>query len=324
MMDEDGLIAAFIVDGTGSGTPVDWTGIGSAVPDDGLLWVHLDRNSESAQDWITNTSGVDPVIAAALLAKETRPRSFSTSTGLFVILRGINLNEGEKPHDMISLRLWIEERRIISVRIRPVKALSDIANHLTEGRGPASAGGFLAHVTQGLADRMEPAIQEMIDGIDQLEERVDDARNASMRKDLNSLRHKAIVLRRYLTPQRDALGRIGAEILSWLAMDEKMAIREAADRTTRYVEELDEMRERCGLLQDEILNTLSMQMNRRVYVLTALAAMVVPLTLVSGLLGMNVGGIPLADAKHGFWWVLGGLAAVSIIGGIILKRLKWV
>lgn len=324
MMDEDGLIAAYIVNSTGAGTAVDWTGVGSAIPDDGLLWIHLDRNSEAAQDWITNTSGVAPVIAAALLAKETRPRSFSTSTGLFVILRGVNLNEGEKPHDMVSLRLWIEEHRVISVRIRPVKAVSDIASHIAEGRGPKSVGGFLAHITQGLANRMEPAIQEMVDGIDQLEERVDDARNASMRKDLTGLRHKAIVLRRYLAPQRDALGRIGAEPLSWLSIDDKMAIREATDRTTRYVEELDEMRERCGILQDEILNILSMQMNHRVYVLTALAAMVVPLTLVSGLLGMNVGGIPLAEAKHGFWWVLGGLAAISVIGALVLKRLKWV
>ena len=323
-MDEDGLIAAFILDGKGGGTPVDWTGVGSAVPDDGLLWVHLDRNSESAQNWITNVSGVEPVIAAALLAKETRPRSFSASNGLFVILRGINLNEGQKPHDMISLRLWIEEHRVISVRIRPVKAISDISDHITQARGPASAGGFLAHITQGLADRMEPAIQEMVDNIDQLEEDFDNAKHVSMRKDLTALRHKSIVLRRYLAPQRDALGRIGAESLSWLAMDEKMAIREAADRTTRYVEELDEMRERCGIMQDEILNTMSMQVNQRVYVLTVLAALIVPLTLVSGLLGMNVGGIPLAESNHGFWWVLGGLTAVSALAGIILKRLKWI
>lgn len=82
------------------------------------------------------------------------------------------------------------------------------------------------------------------------------------------------------------------------------------------------MREKYGLLQDENLNTLSMQMNHRVYVLTALAALVVLLTLLSGLLGMNVGGIPLAEAKHGFWWVLGGLTIVSIFGGVLLKRLK--
>lgn len=323
-MDEDGLIAAFIIDGKGGGRPVDWTGVGSAVPEDGMLWVHLDRNSESAQDWITNTSGVEPVIAAALLAKETRPRSFSASAGLFVILRGINLNEGQKPHDMISLRLWVEEHRVISVRISPVKAISDIADQITQGRGPKTAGGFLAQITQGLSDRMEPAIQEMIDGIDQLEEEVDKVKNASMRKDLTALRHKSIVLRRYLAPQRDALGRIGAESLSWLALEEKMATREATDRTTRYVEELDEMRERCGILQDEIINTLSMQMNQRVYILTVLAALVVPLTLVSGLLGMNVGGIPLAESKHGFWWILGGLATLSGLAVIILKSKKWV
>lgn len=322
-MDEDGLIAAFILDGQGGGTAVDWTGVGGVVAEDSLLWVHLDRNSEFAQDWITNTSGVDSVIAAALLAKETRPRSFSTSSGLFVILRGINLNDGEELHDMVSLRLWIEEHRVISVRIRSVKAVSDIADQITEGRGPSTTGEFLAHITQGLADRMEPAIQEMIDGIDQLEEDIDKIKQPNLRKELAALRHKAIVLRRYLAPQREALGRVGTESLSWLALGEKMAIRETADRTTRFVEELDEMRERCGILQDEILNVLSMQMNQRVYVLTVLAALIVPLTLVSSLMGMNVGGVPLTESKYGFWWILGGLFGFCILGGITLKKLKW-
>lgn len=322
-MDDDGLIAAYILDGEGNGTAIDWTGVGGAVPEEGVLWVHLDRNNASAQEWITNSSGLDPVIAEALLAKETRPRSFSTSTGLFVILRGINLNAGAKPHDMVSLRLWIEKHRVISVRIRRVLALADIADHLKDGRGPRTAGAFLAHTVQGLADRMEPAIQEMVDGIDLLEEAIEDTKHDRIRKDLTSLRHKSIVLRRYLAPQRDAIGRIGSESLSWLAIDEKMAIREVADRTTRYVEELDEMRERCAILQDEIFHTLSMQMNQRVYMLTVLAALIVPLTMVSGLLGMNVGGMPLADNKYGFWWILGGLTLFPIIAGLVLKRLKW-
>ena len=322
-MDEDGLIAAFILDGKGGGTPVDWAGVGGVVPDDGLLWVHLDRNNDQAREWIATSSGLDPLIADALLAKETRPRSFSTSTGLFVILRGINLNKGAQPHDMVSLRLWVEGHRVISVRNRRILAIADIADHLAEGRGPQTAGAFLAHIAQSLTDRMEPAIQEMVDGIDRLEETVDQIKHARSRKRLTALRHKAIVLRRYLAPQREALGRISTDSLAWLSINEKMAIREITDRTTRYVEELDEMRERCAILQDEVFHALSMQMNQRVYVLTVLAALIVPLTLVSGLLGMNVGGMPLAENKHGFWWVLGGLTIVPLVAGLILKKLKW-
>lgn len=322
-MDDEGLIAAYSLDGNGSGISIDWSGVGSGVPEEGLSWVHLDLSSAAARDWIIQSSGLDQLIADALLAKETRPRSFSTSNGLFVILRGVNLNEGAKPHDMVSLRLWIEEHRVISVRIRRVLAVADIAERLGDGRGPKTAGEFLAQTVTGLADRMEPAIQDMVEHTDRLEETVDRIKHANLRKDLTTLRHKAIVLRRYLAPQRDALGRIGSESISWLTIDEKMAIREVADRTTRYVEELDEIRDRCAILQDEIFHALSMQMNQRVYVLTLLAAIIVPLTLVSGLLGMNVGGMPLAENKHGFWWVLAGLFAVSVVAGLILKRLKW-
>lgn len=322
-MDDDGLIAAYYLNGDGGGAPVDWTGVANGIPEDGLLWVHLDRSSEAAQDWIRQSSGLDQLIADALLAKETRPRSFSTSNGIFVILRGVNLNAGAKPHDMVSLRLWIEEHRVISVRIRRVLAVADIATHLEAGCGPRTAGEFLAQTVTGMADRMEPAIQDMVEHTDRLEETVDRIKHVKLREDLTALRHKAIVLRRYLSPQRDALGRIGAEPISWLAIDEKMAIREIADRTTRYVEELDGIRERCAILQDEIVHTLSMQMNQRVYVLTLLAAIIVPLTLVSGLLGMNVGGMPLAENEYGFWWIVAGLLGVSVLGGAVLKSLKW-
>ncbi|MDD9878917.1 MAG: zinc transporter ZntB [Magnetovibrio sp.] len=324
MIDDDGLIAAFRLDGKGGGEEMDWASVHAATDAGETVWIHLDRNSEGAQAWLNGRSGVDPVIAGALMAEETRPRSFSTASGLFMVLRGVNLNPGANPEDMVSLRVWLEENRIVTVRVRRLMAVSDIAERIKEGRGPAGAGDFLAMVTDRLIERMGPAIGDIGEALDDLETSMADSEPTDARQRLLALRHQAVILRRYLAPQREALGRIQMEKLPWLHQGHKMEVREVTDRTTRYVEDLDEIRERSMILQDELLNEVTIDMNRKVYVLTVIAAIVLPLSFITGLFGINVGGVPLAETKNGFWIVTGALAVVGAFEIMFLRLVKWI
>ncbi len=324
MIDDNGLIAAYKLDGDGGGVEIDWHTVRDMSGGSELNWVHLDRSCTNTHDWIFNESGVEPVIANALLAEETRPRCFSTPKGLFVVLRGVNLNPGALPEDMVSLRLWIEEHLIISVRIRRLMAIGDIGERIRENRGPVGSADFLVMVTDRLMERMGPAIQDITEGIDGLEASLSEGSPAETRKKLMELRHQAVILRRHLAPQREALGRIQMEQLPWFEQNHKMQIREVSDRTTRYVEDLDEIRERSIILQDELLNALSIDMNRKMYVLTVIAAIVLPLSFATGLFGINVGGMPLAESKDGFWIVCGALLVLGIFEALFFKWLKWI
>lgn len=324
MIDDDGLIAAFHLDGNGGGAEIDWHSINARSHDQGLTWVHLDRNSDSTHAWIHEKSGVDKIIANALLAEETRPRSFSTQKGLFVILRGVNLNPGHNPEDMVSLRIWLEEHQIISVRARRTMAISDIGARIKEGRGPLDPAGFLVMVTDRLIEHMGPAIEEIAETLDTMEIALDGTNPLEARNKLMELRHQAVILRRYLSPQREALGRIQMEQLPWLDQSHKMEIREITDRTTRYIEDLDEIRERSVIIQDELINELTVSMNKKIYVLTVIAGIIMPLSFATGLLGINVGGMPLAESKDGFWLISGGLAILGIIEFFLFRWLKWI
>jgi len=104
-MSEEGLVAAYRLDGRGGGTPLDWDGIGAWQPGDGVLWVHLNRQFEDAQRWLRERSGLDEVVVEALLAEETRPRCVPMGNGVMLFLRGVNLNPGADPEDMVSIRL---------------------------------------------------------------------------------------------------------------------------------------------------------------------------------------------------------------------------
>ena len=137
------------------------------------------------------------------------------------------------------------------------------------------------------------------------------------------MRREAIGLRRHLAPQRDALARLQQEDQPWLDASHRMRLRETADRVLRIVEELDELRERAAIIQDELMNRLSEQMNRTMYVLTVVASILLPLSFITGLLGINVGGIPLAENHLGFAIIVAILAIVGTLQILIFRRLKW-
>ena len=74
-------------------------------------------------------------------------------------------------------------------------------------------------------------------------------------------------------------------------------IREIAERTSRFVEDIDAAKDRAAITQEELNSRLSEQMNKAMYVLSIVAAIFLPLGLLTGLLGINVGGIPGAENK---------------------------
>ena len=117
--------------------------------------------------------------------------------------------------------------------------------------------------------------------------------------------------------------RLYNERVPWLSDMERMELREVADSTTRYIEELDASRERAIVIQEELMSQISEQMDKRMYVLSMVAAIFLPLGFLTGLLGINVGGIPGAEYKGSFYIFCGVLILVSFIQLYIFKKLKW-
>jgi len=239
-------------------------------------------------------------------------------------LRGVNLNPGANPEDMVSLRIWIEPTRIITVRIRRLMAVNDVREKLEAGVGPKSTVDVLRMLAAGLVQRVNPVLDVMNDEIDELENDMVENPGADIRHRLKDLRRQAIALRRYLAPQREALARLYTDDVGWIDKEYRMAFRETADQSVRIVEDLDAMRERAAVIQDELTNRTAENMNRNMYTLSVVAALMLPLGVITGMLGMNVGGIPLSESKIGFAVVIGLLGVIVGLQIFIFRRLKWI
>jgi zinc transporter len=319
----DGLILAYILDGNGGGRKVGWHEITAWKPDQGILWLHFNYSSPNVQEWLYEKSGLEEVICDALTEEDSRPRCTSVHEGLLLGLRGVNLNPGADPEDMVGVRIWFEKDRIISSRKRKVLSISDIQSAIDQGNGPESLSDFLVYIAGRMMERMRHVIDDLEDSVADVEDQILTSESHQLRSQLAALRRQAISLRRYLSPQREALSRLLTEKIPWLDEDERIRLREIYDQLSRYIEDLDEARDRAAVTQEEFVNRLSEQMNNKMYILSIVAAIFLPLGFLTGLLGINVGGIPGADSKLGFTVFVLLLVCVVIFQIRFFKKKKW-
>ena len=324
-MDEtDFIISAYEIMGDGHGEILTGQAISDKIRDDALAWVHMDAMNPKTREWLNREiTYLDHIVVDALLADETRPRIVEFDQGVLMILRGVNLNDDADPSDMVSIRLWVDEHRIISLQRRNLKATSDIRDDLMAGKGPKDSGDFIAMLSSRLFERMEPTFLLLDEQLDDIEEQVIDAPQTKERGPITDVRKNAIVFRRYIAPQRDVITHLRTSELSWINAMHKRRLQESLDRIIRYIEDLDAIRERAQIVKDELANALADKMNNNMYVLSVVAAIFLPLGFLTGLLGINVGGLPGVDDPMAFWMVCGLCVLFSMLQIGLFKLLKW-
>ncbi len=288
------------------------------------LWQHVDLSNPAGREWLENEAQLDKLTVQALAAEETRPRSLASNNGMLVVLRGVNHNPGADQEDMVSIRFWIEKNRIISARLRKLLAVQDIIAAMETGQSPRSSSEFLVTVIELLADRIGEFVNRIEDELSLTEDELETIKASEMRARLGDLRRQIASVRRFLAPQRDALDRLYRIENDLIEERDRQKLREESDRVSRYLEDLDLARERALVLQEAFLSQIAQQQNSRMYVLSIVTAVFLPLSFLTGLLGMNVGGLPGVDNADGFGVAALLMLVLSVIILILLKLKKWI
>jgi zinc transporter len=142
------------------------------------------------------------------------------------------------------------------------------------------------------------------------------------RQSLATLRRQAAAMRRYLAPQRDALEAL-LRLPNVLSTQQSFDLREQIDRMARYVEDMDLLRERAIVLQDELRNRIAEQQGMRMYVLSLVTAIFLPLSFLTGVFGMNVGGLPGTESVYGFTYVVSIMAVLALVMLVAMLWKRW-
>lgn len=321
---EPGLRFASRLDGRGGCTDLDWQGVAAWRPADGFLWIHLEQDTAEARTWILEKSGLDPLVAEALLAEDSRPRIEAFDDGLLLILRGVNLAEKEEV-ELVPIHIWVDASRLISLReqAHALSALRDIRLALKAGRGPRDAGGLLVQCADKIGRDIDPVLDDLDQRVEALEDHCLGQASHELRQTLSEVRRSAIHLRRYLGPQRDALNRLRTEETPILDQRDRMRLRGVVDRVVRHIEDLDAVRDRTLILHEDLAAQLSERIARTSNRLTGLAALLLPPGLIAGMLGANIGGIPGQDNPDAFFEMLALIAIVVGVQWLLLRRMRW-
>ena len=272
-----------------------------------FVWIHLDGQEDEAQRWLRDHADIPLMIASALTAAETRPRSDAIDGGALVNLRGPV--DGEPTDDqLVSIRAWLEAGRAITVTFHPIAGLDELRKQMEAGE-IKDPGDLVSHLAVIITRHLDPVIIDLGDLVDACESRLDAEHAFETRRTIATARSDAIVYRRFVAPQRAALAHLAELPAPWLADDDRLHIREAADRFARMTEELEAVRERSALIHEQLTDLRSEQIENRALLLSIVALIFLPLTFLTGLLGMNVEGIPYAHEP----WAFAGVIAVCLV-----------
>lgn len=319
------LIFGFEFDSDGAARRLTWDDVanGPASRPGVRRWLHLDRLSPSVRKWLTEASGIDMVIDDALLQEDTRPRSVRHGDGLLINLRGVNLNEGSDPEDMIAIRIWMTADVVVSLRAFHIRAAQDLRDLIMAGDVPESTGKIVTYIAGRLTDRMEPVIADLDSKADDFEDMLLEPGSSLPKTALASFRRRVLTFRRYIIPQREALSQMSREGESLFSTREVLLVREIADRVTRLGEELDTIRERSIVLQEQVVEERGERMNQRLFVLAIISAIFLPLGFVTGLFGVNVGGMPGVGSGVAFTMLCLGMLGLSLGMILLFRRMRW-
>lgn len=281
-------------------------------------WWHFDLSDPLLADWCETHLPAIP--AGALLQPETRPRCDTYEDGLILNLRGINLNVGQPTEEMVSIRMWVTDDAIVTVRVRRVYAIDEIRQSALADMAPPSPAEFV----NALVSRLTARIQNEVNTIAKLTEFFEadlDDESTPIPKELTQSRRRVIRLRRYLDPQRAALNALSTAPL--IPTSDQPSLRELANRTTMAVEELDALRDRLSAVQDDHDLDVARKQARNSFLLSVGAGIFLPISFLTGVFGVNVGGMPGVDNEWAFAILCTSMAALALVLLLLIRRMNW-
>lgn len=286
----------------------------------GFVWLHAEGVGHGGTMDVSDY--VPPLAANALVASETRPRCDEVDDAVLINLRGTAADLMQDSDGLVSIRVWVEGARVTSVSRHRLAALAKVEALMRAGK-ITDGGDFVAALAQAISTQLDPQVADLGDELDDCEGMLDGGNIYELRRKIAAIRSQANVLRRFVAPDRDALVEMAQLPFEWIGKDDRMHLREAADRFARMAEELESVRERAALLHEQLTDLRAEMIDQRSLAIAVTAFIFLPLTFVTGLLGMNVEGIPFAQAPWAFWGVVGFCAVIGLAVMAWFARRHW-
>lgn len=284
------------------------------------VWLHFNLADTRAQRWIAECPALPAAARDRLLSEDRRVGLHRAGSGLAGALGDVHFEFETDPEQVGLLRLYVDENRIITGRLHPLKIVDQLRRELIDGATIPTPMLILIRHVEELAELLDTVATVQADEVDEIEDHLLKSRGHQDGGELGRIRRLLARLRRQVSSQRQALAYLIHRPPRWCAEQDLERLRHATERIEGVAQDLEATQERSRLVQEEISNCLNEATSRNLYVLSIITAIFLPITLVTGIFGMNVGGLPWLNHPGGFHWVMFVMALTALV---TLGALHW-
>lgn len=319
------MVGAVLLDGQGGANILNEEQIKTWQPQEGILWTHLNLSHPKAISFLKKDTMLDSWTKETLMnTNQSRPRSLIHKNGLLLVIRTVNLTPRSEPDDMVFLRLWATKERIITVRVHPAISFKEIMNDFHEHSGPKNTNELIEVILENTLNSTTDTISDLEEYLDEIEEKII-SHHISMKlsDELSELMRRLVIMHRFLMPEREALDTLSRHPLPWFDKTMSHITKDSFHRMQRIVEDISLLKERIRINQDAINQYDVKQSQKNMYMLSVIATIFLPLSFLTGLFGMNVGGIPFSEEPYGLAITVGFITFIGGVLAYLFKRVGW-
>lgn len=321
--DQNGLVCGYLF-GRGAPLPIE---AGEAIawlcrdtPDDEFLWLHFNLANTASEKWLHDHTALAQEFYDSLHEGARSTRIEQADDTLVAVVNDVLHDFSFEASDISSLCLSVDRRLVVSARRKPLQSIERLRQAVHRGETMASTMELLTHLLRDQADVLTRIVRDATLKVDGIEDKLLSGKLQYKRAGLGSLRRVLVRLQRLLAPEPAALFRLLQRPPAWVAAQDRQELRESSEEFAVVLNDIAALQERIKLLQEEIAALVNEANNRSLYVLTIVTVLALPINIIAGLLGMNVGGIPLAGDASGFWIIASIVAAFTVIAGWLALR----
>jgi magnesium transporter len=292
-----------------------------------VVWVDLAAPSSLEALILSDTFQFHPLSVEDALAAVQYPKVEAYDGYLYIVLHGIDYHEGDYCFATQDVDFFVGRTYVVTVHDGHSVSINELREHVT--RNPKlMADGAVAlfhRIVDSMGDSYRPEIDQLETRLDQLETQIFDAPDPALVRRILEEKQEVAHLRRIVTPERDVIARLARRDFLDISTEMSFRFRDIYDHLVRIADDALIFQDRITGMLDAHLTNASNRLNEVMKVLTVVATVFGPPTLVAGIWGMNV---PLPDFPGGedaqFWWVVGGMAIM--IGGMLaaFRRKRWI
>ncbi len=297
---------------------------------DGLRWIGIPRPTSADGEWLRAEFGFHQLDLEDVFSHNQRPKLDRYDDYLFLVMQFPVYDRDRRRLVAVELDLFVGPDYLVTLPSNDLPPLQALFDRLQEGAElrhqifSKGSGYLLYRIIDACVDASFPMLRKMGLKLDQLEDDIFEERGSSeIVRDINDLKQEIISFRRIVRPQRAVLGDLEKTKQRYLAEEMEIYFDDISDAAERIWDILDNYKEVIDSLESTNESVLTHRLNDSIRILTAFSVMLLPLTLIASIYGMNV-HLPFSDAgPPAFWALIGVMAAVLLLMVGYFRRRGW-